>query len=779
EQVTTIDLTQPTMQVAQGSTVSDSDGTRQATLLFPANTQATMHFADNRRAAAPLNSMSVRATEYTVGENGLAAMPSQLPPQSGYTYAIEFSVDEAVAADATQVAFDQPVVFYLENFLDFPAGGDVPVGYYDREQGRWIPYDDGRVVTIISTNNNQATIDSDGDGTADNDLQLSADERAQLAQLYKPGDSLWRVLIPHFSPWDCNWPFGPPASARAPELPQPGDPNYQGNNLLADPDCQGGSIIECQNQVLGEMIEVVGTPFSLHYRTDRVPGFRAANTLEIPLSGAAIPESVEAIHLQVSVAGQTHEAVFPAAPNQFTVFAWDGRDGYGREVQGSQIAQIAVGYEYGVVYQTPAEFEQSFGRLSGLPLTANRGRETMTIWQRWQERLGGWDARGQSLGGWTLNVHHAYDPVGGTLYLGNGQRRSGGDLNTVISTIAGTGGFCGPFQTDCGEGGPATEARFAGAIWDVAADGAGNVFVADTGGYRVWQILPSGMITTAVGTRQNCDANQECGDGGLATEARTVPQNLAVGPDGSLYIVENRLHTVRRVTPDGLIQTIAGQPDTPFCGYSGDGGLATEAHLCDPRGVAVAPDGNIYIADGGNGVIRQIDTQGVISTVVGDNSVECAFSPDGIPATEAALCGPSDVKLGPDGALYFVDDPANNGRVMRVGTDGIITTVAGNGQNGLSGDGGPATEAAFRGIDSIAVGVDGALYIVDGFNQRLRRVGADGIVNTIVGDGNGVLSGSFGGDGGPSGNGKLNLPAGIALTADGRILLADNGNQRI
>lgn len=776
EQVTTINLTQPTMQVAQSSIINDDSGARQATLLFPANTRATMHFAGNSRAAAPLTTMNVRATEYTVGENGPAAMPGDLPAQSGYTYAIEFSVDEAVAADAATVEFDQPVIFYVENFLEFPVGGDVPVGYYDRERGEWIPYDDGRVITIVDIANGLATVDSDGNGLADNDLNLSADERTQLAQLYEEGDSLWRVLIPHFSPWDCNWPFGPPADAVPPALPQPGDPTYEGGRPLDEPTCAGGSIIECENQILGEMVDVIGTPFMLHYRSNRTPGFRAANALRIPLSGAELPASLAAIHLRVSVAGQTYEALFPPTPNQSTVYTWDGRDGYGRDLQGSQTAHIEVGYEYEMFYQEPAQFAQSFGRLSGLPLTANRGREAIILWQSWQDRVGGWDARGQNLGGWTLDIHHAYDPLGGVLYLGNGQRRSADDLSTVISTIAGTGVNCPNLDQDCGVGGPATEAQFV-SPWDVAADAEGNVFVADLSGRRVWQILPSGIITTVVGPlREDCNSTVDCGDGGPAAEARTTPNTVTVGPDGSLYIVENALHTVRQITPDGLIQTIAGRADSGTCSYSGDGGLATEARLCNPIAVEVAPDGNIYIADSGNGVIRQIDTQGIISTVVGDRNNNCNFPLTGVPAAEAALCNPIDIAIGPDGTLYIAD---SSKRVHQVGTDGIFTTVAGNGLFGWSNDGVQAISAAFRNLSAIEIGPDGALYIAEGSDHRIRRVGSDGILNTVVGISEGVGSGTFGGDGRPAAAGRLFNPQGITFAPDSRLFIVDSGNLRI
>jgi hypothetical protein len=207
-QVTTVDLSSSTpMQVARGSQVSDEDGSRQATVLFPQGTSAEMILPDGTRQA--LSSIDVRATEYTVGDNGPEAMPGSLPPSSGYTYAAEFSVDQALAAKATDVRFSQPVFIYVENFLSFPVGMNVPVGYYDRAKSAWVPSENGRIIKILSVAGGLADLDTNGDGQADAAATLAAlgvsdAERAQLASLYAVGQSLWRVPITHFTPWDCK-----------------------------------------------------------------------------------------------------------------------------------------------------------------------------------------------------------------------------------------------------------------------------------------------------------------------------------------------------------------------------------------------------------------------------------------------------------------------------------------------------------------------------------------------------------------------------------------------
>ncbi|TAL09582.1 MAG: hypothetical protein EPO03_02295, partial [Porticoccaceae bacterium] len=162
--VTTVDLTADTpMQVAQGSPMTDADGSRQATVFFPQGTAASLTLPDG--STQPLTNLHVRATEYTVGSNGPQAMPGPLPATSGYTYAVELSVDEAVTTGATRVDFSQPLPVYVDNFLNFPVGEVVPVGWYDREKATWIPADNGKVIKILGIDaSGLAALDTDGSG---------------------------------------------------------------------------------------------------------------------------------------------------------------------------------------------------------------------------------------------------------------------------------------------------------------------------------------------------------------------------------------------------------------------------------------------------------------------------------------------------------------------------------------------------------------------------------------------------------------------------------------
>jgi serine/threonine-protein kinase len=212
------------------------------------------------------------------------------------------------------------------------------------------------------------------------------------------------------------------------------------------------------------------------------------------------------------------------------------------------------------------------------------------------------------------------------------------------------------------------------------------------------------------------------------------------GADNSIYIGDVRDAVVRKVAPDGIITTIAG---TGVPGFSGDGGLARLAQLRTPLSLAVGPDGTVYIADQGNRRIRRVEPDGIISTVAGRDALG-VFSGDGGPATLAQLVDNRGVAVGPDGSIYIADTGAQ--RVRRVTPDGIIRTIAGSGDFGFSGDRGPATQASFRFPHAVAVGNDDTVYIVDQGNTRVRwmRPGDDrharrDVVSGHTGDGGPAL----------------------------------------
>ena len=212
------------IQVAQSSINTDSSGTRHTALLFKQGTTATLKLPGG--AMVGLDKVHVRATEFTTGANGVNAMPGALPANSAYTYAVDYSLDEAVAAGATETTFSQPVIQYNENFLHFEVGADIPSGAYDRTTGQWVASASGRVVKILSITSGTANLDVNGNGVPATDpeyaaLGISTAERQTVATLYAVNQSLWRVPIVHFSPWDSNWPYGPPGDAQPPDSPPP------------------------------------------------------------------------------------------------------------------------------------------------------------------------------------------------------------------------------------------------------------------------------------------------------------------------------------------------------------------------------------------------------------------------------------------------------------------------------------------------------------------------------------------------------------------------------
>ncbi|MEX0698643.1 MAG: RHS repeat-associated core domain-containing protein, partial [Acidimicrobiia bacterium] len=241
-------------------------------------------------------------------------------------------------------------------------------------------------------------------------------------------------------------------------------------------------------------------------------------------------------------------------------------------------------------------------------------------------------------------------------------------------------------------------------------------------------VAPDSTITTFAGT----GVEGSTGDGGLATAAQIDPADVAVGPDGSVYISEYGRHRVRRVGLDGIITTVAG---TGVTGSSGDGALAVDAQLYFPWGIDVDSDGNLYIANQASNRVRRVDPNGVITTVAGDGSVSGGFSGDGGLATDAKLKFPVEVTVDPSGGLFIGDE--GNRRVRYVDETGTITTFAGSGNQpdgnpGYSGDGGYATAAKLSWPRGMDVGPDGALHFTDNLQRRVRRVNR--LLSEVTGD---------------------------------------------
>jgi len=321
-----------------------------------------------------------------------------------------------------------------------------------------------------------------------------------------------------------------------------------------------------------------------------------------------------------------------------------------------------------------------------------------------------------------------------------------------------------------GDGGPAAQASLRYPSGHVDLDAQGNLLIPDSVNNRVRRVSAlGGIITTVAGT----GSGSFFGDGGPATSAGFgYPTGVKVEQDGGFLIVDLGNSAIRRVDPvTHVITTIAGQG---YSGFTGDGGPADQALLSFPEGIDLDADGNLYIADQGNSRIRRVDAvTGIITTIAGNG--QFGFGGDGGPATQARLNFPTAVAVDPAGNVFVAD--LSNNRIRRLDAQtGIITTVAGNGFPGFNGDGIPATQARLRFPVGVDVDDHGTIYIADTGNHRIRQVDPDtGLITTIAGTG----TESFGGDGGPATAAHLNDPLGVTVDSFGNLWIADTDNNRI
>jgi hypothetical protein len=599
----------------------DTDGARRATLLIPPGTTASV---------AGLNDTptTFRATEFTTGSLGRKAMPADMAPTTAYTYAVDLSIDEANGAS---VSFNQPVVFYLENFASLPVGNGktptaMPMGFFDPNQSAWVPTDSGQVVRVLSNDGGTVTLDLDGSGVAaaDGDFTpaLYPGERAQIAALYTKGQELWRIAVPHFCPYDANF---PPADAISPDGGSPG------TNQPKDKSCESHhSIIECENQILAEQFPVAGTPFALRYQSERSNGYLA--TARIPLTGATSPAGVLAIQAYVEIAGRRFTyATASTAPNQTWTWTWDHKDAFGRIVTGNAVAHVGVGFTY----------------------------------------------------------KNVYDPTGQVFYGGDGTRESAnGSLYNIIDTYA--GGAPAP-QPSIGDGGPATQATLVPAHIAMGPDG---LYIADAGNGLVRKVDSAGIISTVAGSTDP-SASTDPGAGKPAKSLAMAPYGIAVGPDSSVYVTStgtspNRVLKIDAAT--GLVTNLAGTGGTTqeSClptDPCGDGLVATSVHLAQLGGVAMGPDGAVYFSEifaNGFGRVRQIALKGTLSTVISPLSWPdgLSFGPDGSLYVVDST-GESVYRLTPGGKLSTVAggqraDDGDNGDGGPATKAGLFSPIAGH-----------------------------------------------------------------------------------------------------
>jgi len=333
----------------------------------------------------------------------------------------------------------------------------------------------------------------------------------------------------------------------------------------------------------------------------------------------------------------------------------------------------------------------------------------------------------------------------------------------VVTLVAGNSraGFSG-------DGGPAVNAQL-NTPQGVAVDSAGNLYIADSVNNRV-RIVTGGIINTFAGTGifSLGGGPGQNNDGGPATNGLLhLPMGVAVDKSGNVYIADTANNSIREVTTDGIINTICG--DT-YPGFLGDTGNAQSAELNHPSDVILDSSGNIYIADTNNARIRQITTAGVINTYAGSGSTGFAGDGGSATLTTVAMSAPLGLAVDSSGNLFIVEN--GDSRIRKVDTKGNISTIAGNGTAGFSGDGSTAVNAEMNFPTGIAIDSSGNLYIADFLNLRIRKIDSSGNINSVAG--NGVLS--FSGDGGPAFSAQMNSPQGVAADSAGNLYVSDTNN---
>lgn len=598
-QYSQIDLAQGVAQTYWGSETTDQRGTRRSALFFPAGTQAQMRLPDG--TARPLQQMTVRVTEYTVGESGPQAMPGGLPRSVGYTWAANYTADEAQAAGARSVEFSQPVIAYVTNFIGAPVGTAVPAGWYDFERAAWVGEDNGRVIRIRSVDGSMASVQvTEADRAATpaelQALGITGEELTHLAAMYPAGTELWRTPMVHFTPWDMNWPYGPPPDAIPPPW-EDSKPNACGPNMCCNPG--EGSDIYFEQRAMGQGIDLPGTPFALYYRSDRTG---AKVKLSVPTRAAALPPSLHRVEFVQQIAGRritASQTPSQAMAQTRMALDWDGRDVYGREMRQGAQASVTVSYVYPAVYYPVAsDFARSFERVAGAAQMgmgfSRPGGAEMAVTstsQHWMDHPAGPpDVAAANAGQWALQGTRLYDPSARKIYEGGGQHYSAQELAPAFNRVM------------TWESNAAQPLALAIAAQQYA-------FVADSARISQNVLYPSAGTLNQFWVTAGNGTPGFSGDGGPASEAQIDrPTALAMNAWRSILLVaDSGNQRLRSISMAGgkTIQTLAGNgsPYDPQAtgvpalqtGFAADHLLATS-------------DGNVYSSYQGR--LRQLTASG-------------------------------------------------------------------------------------------------------------------------------------------------------------------------
>ena len=369
--VTTIDFTQSTPQSHVSTVVSDERGSRSTTLIFNGITKATVNSPDG--SSRELTTIDVKATEFYTPES----MPADLPKETAYTYCSDIKVGGV--SDDENVTFDKPVTMLVDNFLGFDVGMVVPIGYYDRNQGKWVGSENGVVVALLDTDSDGKidALDSTGDGQP-NDLNGDGSTSDEVVGMtnnpkFAVGQSYWMAKIGHFTPWDHNWPWAPPEDAEKPDQKDPKTDDNPPNDCKIDVK----SYVTGKSRVFHEDIPIAGTNLTLHYSSKGTDGYK--HIIDASVDTSTIPGSVVGATVTLNIAGRRFTQTPNLAELNNLTFTWDGKDAVGNSVSGEVTGVVTVTYLYNLVYyRSTTQWSQAWAQV-GSSATGVRGRSTIGL----------------------------------------------------------------------------------------------------------------------------------------------------------------------------------------------------------------------------------------------------------------------------------------------------------------------------------------------------------------------------------------------------------------
>jgi len=657
----------------------------------------------------PTDTLVVSGTHYKDARE----MPAELPPTTEFTYCAEFR-----AEGYEDVEFEKPVVLWLPNTYDFDVGTAVPLGFYDRTVGKWIPRDNGVVVELLDLDDDDVVdaVDADGDGEPDdlNESGIFSDEVLGLDQIDEalPGTEYWRLLVDHFSPGDPNYPGAPDdAEGPDPDAPNPDTPDNQPDNDNPSKD----PAVDVRSRVLHHDVGLPDTDLLLHYASSWAPGYSIP--VSIPVSGADVPESLKNIVVQYSLAGELFEELLPGEPNQALSFFWDGKDFSGNYVTQRMMFDVKVGYGYNAQYTTSSNVQEQTRNFAamGVEKSGVSAAGPITLWREYRVPIYNFQPQNLqeawSLGtAWALRNYYYYDPTSFTVLRGDGVKITASEHGKVIQTA--------------GEGVMPAAPRV------IDTDSDGNLYFVGSGNdaanRQIWRLRRDGT------TELLLEANKLIGD-------------LAIAPDDYIYYSSGSF--VYRLRPGWEEPQIFANLFFQFfdCfAYYGD--------YCQLN-IDVTPHGYLYAVGRYVGALY--------------SSELAIVAPDGVVLANPIdlQCTVFDIAVDRDGLVLAA---CKNGPVKKVLRDGSLET---------RGSYAPGCSSYFSYSDPTGLTVleDGSILVADGQCHRLRKILPNDTMAVISGTG---LPGG-GGDGEAPLSAQMDTPSDVIQTPDGQIFVADTGNQKI